>query len=73
MGSVIEALGSENFDRIKVGIGSHPLEQEPVEYVLSRFTESENQRLVEAIIPKVGEALESLITDGMEFSMNRFN
>lgn len=71
--SVIEALGSELFDRIKVGIGSHPLEQEAVEYVLSPFTESEKQRLAETIIPKVGDALESIITDGMESSMNRFN
>lgn len=71
--SVIEALGSETFDRIKVGIGSHPLQQDAVDYVLSQFTESEKHRLVQTIIPKVGDALESLITDGMEPSMNRFN
>jgi PTH1 family peptidyl-tRNA hydrolase len=71
--SVIEVLGSETFDRIKVGIGSHPLEQDAVEYVLSPFTESENQKLVKTIIPKVCDALESLITDGMGATMNRFN
>jgi len=71
--SVIEALAGETFDRIKVGIGSHPLQQDAVDYVLSQFTELEKETLVRTIIPKVGDALESLITDGIELSMNRFN
>lgn len=71
MKSIIEALGTEEFPRLRVGIGRP--NAEAISYVLSTFSPQEKHRLNRHIIPRVAEALECLLNEGLEAVMNKFN
>ena len=74
--SIIAYLGSQDFSRIRIGIGrpnKTPLiEDDIIAYVLSDFTPEEKQTITR-VIPKVSEAILCLITEGLEVAMNRYN
>jgi len=74
--SIITSLGSQDFVRLRIGIGRPakiPLtEQDIVDYVLSNFTPEEKQD-VSQTIPKVSEAILCFLTDGLKVAMNKFN
>jgi len=78
MKSIISALGSEDFPRIRVGIGRPQAEEQPnsediiVNYVLSDFT-PEEKGAVKPVIIKVAEAIECFFTQGIEAAMSKFN
>ncbi|MFC2006785.1 aminoacyl-tRNA hydrolase [Chloroflexota bacterium] len=72
--SIIAELGSQDFTRIRVGIG-HPAEATEntiFSYVLSDFT-SEEKLTVLQVIPKVSEAILCLLTEGLTAAMNKYN
>jgi PTH1 family peptidyl-tRNA hydrolase len=78
--SIISALGSEDFPRIKVGIG-RPTEEDGtlvtdegaiVGYVLSDFTPQE-EKAIKPAIARVAEAIHCILTDGVTAAMNKFN
>lgn len=68
--SIIAHLGTDEFPRIKVGVGSpkHDL----VNHVLSTF-DKEDRVLVEKSIVVASEAVEEIIKGGASSSMNKFN
>jgi len=69
--SIIQNIGTKEFIRVKIGIGRDPFV--PTEkYVLSRFRKDEMQVIKEAIVKAV-ESVHSIIIDGVERAMNRFN
>ena len=79
-GSIITELGSQNFVRIRVGIG-RPVknegftefsEDEIINYVLGDFTPDEKQAITQAI-PRVSEAILCLLTEGLAAAMNKYN
>ena len=78
MRSIISALGREDFPRIRVGIGrpqvaERPLSEEAVvAYVLSDFSAYED-KLIMPVIVKVGDAIESFLTQPVEAAMSQFN
>ncbi|MEW6096075.1 MAG: aminoacyl-tRNA hydrolase [bacterium] len=72
MNSIIEAVGSEEFPRIRIGIGFPPPEIEFRDYVLSRFTEEENE-IIESGIEKASQAVLCALEEGIDVAMNRFN
>ena len=70
--SIIEHLGSNEFTRIRFGIGNDFAKGYQVDYVLGRWTDEETKTL----IPRVGEAVEmikSFILAGPDRTMNIFN
>lgn len=73
--SIIAGLGSEDFARLRVGIG-RPERGEGagavVEYVLGDFTRDERE-LVDGVIERVAAAMECFITGGIDEAMNEFN
>ena len=69
--SIIEALGSLNFPRMRLGIGK-PVNQSVVDYVLSPFCEEEWQR-VEKIIEIASKALDDLLYIGLTKTMTKYN
>jgi PTH1 family peptidyl-tRNA hydrolase len=72
LASVIYHLQTQNFPRLRIGIGA-PLEKEQVvDYVLSPFNSEEKPKLPE-IIDRAVEASFSFITNGIGFAMNQFN
>lgn len=72
MRSVIGALGSDDFARVRIGIrGPEPVD-DVVAYVLSPFT-GEEQRAMEVAIERAVRAVRCMVTDGTEKAMNDFN
>lgn len=79
MKSIISVLKSEEFPRLRVGIG-HPQveglsntdEDVIVSYVLSDFTPQEEE-LIKPVIASVAEAIDCFLNQGMEVAMSRFN
>ena len=71
--SIIGLLGTDNFPRIKVGVGAppHP-DYDMADWVLSAF---KNQDAVDmdASVKRAAQAVESYITKGPEKTMNLFN
>ena len=72
--SIIQAVGSQEFARLRVGIGRPPLmgEEGLRDYVLSDFTPEETAALNE-LLPRVAEAILCVLEEGVEAAMNRFN
>ena len=71
--SILYLTGSDQFPRIKLGVGKKPHpEMDLADWVLSRFTKEEGKLLEEAI-NKAAQALELMIQDNTEEAMNRFN
>ena len=77
--SIISSLGSQDFTRLRVGIGrpttegfAEISEADIVAYVLSNFTPDERQIIVQ-VIPRVSEAIYCLLAEGLAAAMNRYN
>ena len=78
--SITSKLGSQDFIRLRVGIG-RPVKNEGttefsddeiITYVLSDFTPDEKQTITQ-VIPRVSEAIYCLLTEGLTSAMNRYN
>jgi peptidyl-tRNA hydrolase, PTH1 family len=69
---VIEKIGTQEFPRIRLGV--HPGHALPSgkDYLLSRFTRQQTDTLDE-FVDLAADAAESIITEGVEKSMARFN
>ena len=70
--SIIACLGTQEFPRIKVGVGAKPDRMDLADYVLGRFSQVEG-RIMEDAAKEAGQAAQSIILDGMEAAMNRYN
>lgn len=70
--SIIDALGTNEFPRLRVGVGRPPDGVDPAEFVLTRFSPGERGEL-ETVLDKAVEALEVAIREGVPAAMNRFN
>ena len=70
MKSIIKNLASDEFPRVKIGIGSpkHGL----VPHVLGKF-EKEDRVLVDKAIEAASDALVTLIDEGIEIAMTQYN
>lgn len=70
--SVLEAMGSADFLRVKVGIG-RPLEgQDTVKHVLGPFEEGEGDA-IQVVVERAADAVEVLLQESLEAAMNRYN
>ena len=72
MRSIIEALGSQEFPRLRVGIGRPPGGEDAVDYVLSDFT-LEERAVMEGVYERVLGAVECWLREGMVEAMGRYN
>ncbi len=70
--SIIAHLGTENFPRIRVGVGDKPPGWDLADYVLSRFPNDE-QPVIREALGKTSEAVKAILTEGMESAMNLYN
>ncbi len=69
--SLIAALGSEEYPRIKIGIGSVD-KSDTIDHVLGKFTSDERLDINEALDQAVS-GIEMAVADGIELAMNRIN
>jgi len=74
MRSIVSTLGSEDFPRIRVGIGRPAQDDEDaiVSYVLGDFTTQEKELIRSAIIT-VAEAIDCFLTQDIRAAMDKFN
>ena len=70
--SVIEHLGTEQFARLRIGIGRPPGRMDPVEYVLHEFDPAEQESLYQ-ILSRASQAVESFVRYGLTKTMNQYN
>lgn len=70
--NIIVHLGTQEFPRIKVGVGAKPPRMDLADYVLSRFAKGE-QPLMDDAFCEAAEAAVMMITEGAEKAMNHFN
>lgn len=70
--SIIAQIGTQNFYRIKVGVGAKPKGWDLADYVLGRFS-SEERKLVDKAICDAADAVEMILKDGIEAAMNHYN
>ncbi len=70
--SIIASLGTENFPRMRLGIGRPPGSRVAAAYVLQEFSRAE-EALLSEFLERAVDALLVFITDGLERAMNRFN
>lgn len=70
--SIIDSLGTEEFPRLRIGVGRAQPIEDFVEYVLLNFAEEE-EKTVEQATEEAASACESWIKDGTEVAMNRYN
>lgn len=69
--SIIDRLGTDEFARLRVGIG-RPEPSEAAEYVLAEFSPEERAQLRDVVDRAVG-AVETWLAEGPAAAMNRFN
>lgn len=70
--SIIENLGTQEFLRLKIGIGRPPQGMDPEDYVLSPFMEEEGKELA-GLIERAANCIEALLTHGLAYAMNHFH
>ena len=72
MKSIIEAAGTQEFARLRIGVGRPARGGEEVEHVLGAMARDERARVDEAV-SRATEAIEAVLRDGVVEAMNRFN
>ncbi len=72
MRSIVEEIRTEEFPRIRVGLGPLPGDENAVNYVLSSFDKAE-ESLLEEGLRKAQEALEMILSGEVERAMNTYN
>jgi len=69
---VDRALGTRDYLRVRIGIGRPPGRMAGRDFVLRRFSPPDRE-LVDIALQNVGDAIMSLVTDGLEPTQNRFH
>jgi PTH1 family peptidyl-tRNA hydrolase len=70
--SIIDSLGTNDFPRVRVGVGRPPTGWKATGYLLGRLGKESQGRLEQAVDRAVG-AIETLLSSGIEEAMNRYN
>jgi PTH1 family peptidyl-tRNA hydrolase len=77
--SIMVHIGTPDFYRVRVGIGRPAIdanvtdkESVIIDYVLQDFTRNE-KKIIDTVIPRVGEAIVYLLTEGLTAAMNKYN
>ena len=72
MTSIITRLGTQDFSRLRVGIGRPPGRMDPAAYVLQPFGR-DDEMLIDMARDRAVEAIECFLSEGIVTAMNRFN
>lgn len=70
--NIIQRLGSEEFPRLRIGIGRPPGRMDAADYVLARFLSEERETIDHAIL-SAADGVEDWVQEGCERAMNRIN
>ena len=70
--SVIDAVKTRDFPRVRIGIHGGDRDRDGARIVLSKFSKARKKELDE-LLDHVSQAVESIVAEGVEKSMTRFN
>lgn len=70
--NIIAHLGTENFLRVKIGVGQKPQGSDLVNHVLGRFSKEDRSQIEDALL-RTTEAVKDILTKDVETAMNLFN
>jgi PTH1 family peptidyl-tRNA hydrolase len=70
--SVIEALGTGEFARLRVGVGRGDARRDLADHVLAKFDTAERP-IVGEVVGRAADAAEVFVAEGIQPVMNRFN
>jgi PTH1 family peptidyl-tRNA hydrolase len=70
--SLVDAFGTNDFSRLRLGIGRPGSKTDVSGHVLGRFSVEEAEILT-SMVEKAGQAVVSVIKEGVTVAMNNFN
>lgn len=70
--SIIECVDSEEFARLRVGIGPGPIDGDLADFVLESFSNEELPRLA-GVLERAADGIEAIVLQGLDEAMNRYN
>jgi len=70
--NIIAHLGTQQFARIRIGVGEKPAGWDLADYVLGRFP-AEEEPTIRTALEQTVKACETILTDSVEAAMNQFN
>jgi len=70
--SIIQLLGTQDFARLRCGIGHPPGQMDVTDYVLNRFSKEES-KLLPSVLENATKAALSFVSVGIQEAMTRFN
>jgi PTH1 family peptidyl-tRNA hydrolase len=70
--SIVEALGTEAFPRLRIGVGRGDTQRDLADHVLGRVEPAERP-VIEEAIGRAADAAELFVAEGVLAAMNRFN
>ena len=70
--SIIDAVGTQDFPRLRIGIGGPPEGVGRVDYVLGTMS-GEERKAALGLVDRAADATVSLLTDGIDEAMGKFN
>ena len=72
MKSIIAELGTQDFPRVRIGVGEKPAGWDLADYVLSHFTREEIEE-IQKTIDLAADAAVSIVASGIDRAMNTYN
>jgi len=70
--NIIQHLGHDEFQRVKMGVGEKPKGYDLADYVLGHFTGDE-KKLMEKAASEAADAIRMMLREGADAAMNRYN
>lgn len=72
MKSVVQEIGTEEFPRVRIGIGTPEHKNDVINYVIGHITDEEYE-ILQTGVKKASEAIEEIIKNGIDIAMNKYN
>ena len=70
--SIVAHLHTQDFVRIRIGIGKPPGSRQGADHVLRRFSKAERKE-IDVTLEEAADAVELILAEGVDVAMNRFN
>ena len=70
--SIVAHLHTQDFIRVRIGIGKPPGQRQGADHVLRRFSKAERQE-IDVTLEEAADAVELILAEGVEVAMNRVN
>ena len=71
--SIIQHLGTDQFPRLRVGVGEKPHpDYDLADWVLGKF-QGEDKKAIDAAVKRSADAVECILSEGLDRAMGKFN